>query len=384
MGVTRSGAGGGGAARKTRSPTARVQRFVRKLLGIPRAETNPPARPGEDDVFTHLWRSAAAASAHGKRFSIHQRNVLLFQMGKVASFALELALLDHGLNCFHCHQLSYEGEASRLTRLFKADPDLRLAAVELKLLAKHTALNMLVRWYRQNPVAPDRRLKVITLTRDPASRFISLLLQRHGYDPKPLVDWHREATGVSNAGDVGAAAGALLRQVATLIVETKPSVDLAAARARGSELAMAMTPPQPYLAEAVRSALDPLAWFDNQFTPMFGVGLRALSEFAASGLAQRDLGFADVLIVRYEDLARHVGAIAHFVGLPALTVPARNVSAEKAYGAQILDAARSFQASELGQAFQRELRQCEYGRACGYDRSVEVDKAARSVAGLGR
>lgn len=280
----------------------------------------------------------------------------------------QLALLDHGLNCFHCHQLSYEGEASRLTRLIKADPDFRLAAIELKLLAKHTALNMLVRWYRQNPVAPGRRLKVITLTRDPASRFISLLLQQHGYDPKPLVDWHRNTAGVSGAGDVGAAAGALLRQVAALIIETKPSVDLEAARAHGTALAMAMTPPQPYLAQAVQSALDPLAWFDNQFMPMFEVDLRVLPEFAASGLAQRDLGFADILVVRYEDLARHVDAIARLVGLPALEVPAWNVSAEKTYGAQILDAARSFQASELGQAFQRELRQSEYGRACGYDR----------------
>ena len=369
MGLKGNVPGAPGTRRRKRSPAERVQRFVRKLLGVPGAGTKPPARPGEDDVFTHLWRSATAASAHGKRFSIHQRNVLLFQMGKVASSALQLALLDHGLNCFHCHQLSYEGEASRLTRLIKADPDFRLAAIELKLLAKHTALNMLVRWYRQNPVAPGRRLKVITLTRDPASRFISLLLQQHGYDPKPLVDWHRNTAGVSGAGDVGAAAGALLRQVAALIVEAKPSVDFASARARGPELAMAMTPPQPYLAQAAHSALDPLAWFDNQFMPMFGVDLRALPEFAASGLAQRDLGFADILVVRYEDLARHVDAIARLVGLPALTVPARNVSVEKAYGAQILEAARSFQASELGQAFQRELRQSDYGRACGYDRS---------------
>ena len=210
---------------------------------------------------------------------------------------------------------------------------------------------MLVRWYRQNPVAPDRKLKVISLTRDPASWFISSLLQRHGHDPMPLVNWHRDATGVSGADDVGAAAGALMRQVATLILETKPSVDLVAARAHGPELAVATTPPQAYLAETVRGALDPLAWFDDQFTPIFGIDLRALPEFAASGLAQRDLGFADFLIVRYEDLARHVDAIARFVGLPALTLPARNVSAEKAYGAQILDAARSFQASELGQAF---------------------------------
>jgi hypothetical protein len=320
-----------------------------------------------------------AASPHRGRFSIHQRNVLLFQMGKVASSALEMALLDHGLNCFHCHQLSYEGEAPRLTRLFKADPDHRLAAIELKLLAKHTALNMLVRWYRQNAVAPGRRLKVISLTRDPAPRFISCLLQRHGYDAKPLLDWHRETSGGS--GDVGAAAGALMRQVARLIVETRPSADLAVAGTRGPELAMAMTPPQPYLAGAVRSALEPLAWFSTQFKPVFGIDLRALPELAERGLAQREFDFADILVVRYEDLARHLDAIARFVGMPALALPLRNVSADKAHGNQIQDAARNFWTSELGQALQRELRQSEYGRLCGYDRLPEMDKTARSVAG---
>jgi hypothetical protein len=360
---------------------ARVQRFVRRLLGLPRSGTKPPARPGEDDVYTHLWRSAAAASAHGKRFSIHQRNVLLFQMGKVASSALEMALLNSGLNCFHCHQLTYENEAPRLSHLFKAEPDLTLAAIELKMLAKHTALNMLVRWYRKNPVAPDRKLKVITLTRDPAARFISSLMQRYGYDPKRIVDWHRDFPGATDVGHVGAAAGALMREVAALTVEAKPSRDFAAARARGLELAMSMTPPQPLVAETFQITLQALEWFDQQFKPIFGIDLRGLPEFAECGLAQRGLGFADVLVVRYEDLARHLDAIARFVGLPALVVPARNVSAAKVHGSQIQEAARSFWASELGNAFQRELRQSEYGRLCGYDRTAEMDKAARSVAG---
>ena len=57
-------------------------------------------------MFEHLWRTAAAASPHGARFSIHQPNVLLFQMGKVASSALEVALIDRGINCFHCHILA--------------------------------------------------------------------------------------------------------------------------------------------------------------------------------------------------------------------------------------------------------------------------------------
>ena len=253
--------------------------------------------------------------------------------------------------------------------LFQAEPGFRQAAIDLRLLAKHTSLHMLARWYRGNQVAPHRRLKVMTFTRDPVTWYVSQLLQRVGYDPRELNDWHRAfAGGDATSEDTGQAAGALLRQVGQLIVETRPSVDLAAAHTRGRALAMAMSPPQPYIVYNFGRALRPLLWFDEQFTPLFDIDIRALPEFAEQGLAHRDLGFADLLIVRFEDLARHMDAIGRFVGLSALEIPTRNVSAKKTHASRILDAARAFQATELGIAVQRELRGSDYGRACGYDR----------------
>ena len=118
-------------------------------------------------------------------------------MGKVASTALDNALFKRGINCFHCHSLRHEDEAGRLSQLFKAQPDLPLAARELKLLAKHTTLNMLVRWYRSNQVPVDRKLKVVTLTRDPVDWFISHFVQRFGHDARPLVEWHRHVTAAA-------------------------------------------------------------------------------------------------------------------------------------------------------------------------------------------
>jgi hypothetical protein len=357
-----------------RSPAARLRRFARKLMGGSPVEANGSARerPGEDAVFEHLWRTAAAASDYRRKLSIDHPNVLLFQMGKVASLALEAALVDRGINCFHSHFLGYGREASRLSRLFQAEPNMRLAAIDLKLLTRHTALNMLTRWYRGNQVAPERRLKVITLTRDPVTWYVSQLLQQVGHDPHRLTAWHRDLIEDAAGDDVRSAAVALLRQVGRLIVEARPSADPAAAHARGKALAMAMDPPQPYVADNFRRALTPLDWFDQEFRPVFDLDIRALPEFAAQGIAQRDLGFADVLIVRFEDLAAHLGAIARFVGLTSLELPHRNVTAEKPYANQVLEAARSFAATELGTAFQRELRQSDYGRACGYDKSVGI------------
>lgn len=207
------GAFAAGRQRKPRSRAARLRRFIRKLFrGSRAAETPPRERPGEDAVFRHLWRTATAASAHGKKFSIGQRNVLLFQMGKVASSALEVALIDRGINCFHCHSLRHSEEASRLSRMFGSKPSFSLAAIELKLLAKHTALHMLMRWYRTNEVSSGRRLKVITLTRDPATRYVSHLLQLVGHDPRDLIEWYREVTDGKAEGDLREASGTLLRR----------------------------------------------------------------------------------------------------------------------------------------------------------------------------
>ncbi|HSE75892.1 MAG TPA: hypothetical protein VLB05_15345 [Dongiaceae bacterium] len=355
-------------------------RLVGRLLGRSRfgGRAKPPKRPGEDEVFEHLWRTAAFGSARGRRFSIHQRNLLLFQMGKVASSALEVALIDRGINCFHCHSLRYEDEASRLWRLFGNEPSFRLAAKDLKLLAKHTALGMLVRWYRTNDVAPERRLKVITLTRDPVTWFVSQLLQRAGYRPGRLTDWHSAFTGDGTGrSDLGAATAELLRQVGRLVIETRPSAGAAAARERGRALAMAMIPPQPYIADIFSRALFPLEWFDEQFTPILGIDIRSLPDLAERGLAQRNLGFADLLVLRFEDLGRHLASVADFVGLEGFDLPPRNVGADKTHAAEILDAARSFYATELGAAFQRELWRSEYARACGYG---EEQRARRPTA----
>ena len=67
-------------------------------------------------------------------------------MGKVASSALQAALINRGINCFHCHTLRHDEEANRLAHMFEVQPNRVLAARDLTMLSKHTALNMLARW----------------------------------------------------------------------------------------------------------------------------------------------------------------------------------------------------------------------------------------------
>ncbi|HEY1385044.1 MAG TPA: hypothetical protein VGF43_15595 [Dongiaceae bacterium] len=356
------------APRKARSPGARLRRLIGKLLGRKRITRRDKSE--QDIIFKRLWQVAAGASFHGERFSIRQPNLLLFQMGKVASTAIQAALIDAGINCFSVHELRHEDEVQRLQRLFTERPRSWLARSDLKLLAKHTALHMLVRWHKENKVAADRRLKVVSITRDPVSRYVSHVLEQTGRNPHRLIGWHRAFSGAS-AADGGDAMEEMLRQVARLLVETRPSAGLPAARTRGRALALGMSPPQPYLAEAFDNALLPLRWFDEQLAPLFGIDIRTLPELARDGAAARKLDFADILVVRFEDLSTHTDRIARFAGLPALVVPPRNVTTDKPYAHEILQGARRFLQTGLGAAFQRELRDSDYGRACGYDRLTE-------------
>lgn len=289
-------------------------------------------------------------------------------MGKVGSSALAAAALDHGINCFHCHSLDYDSEAARLSRLFHREPNQILSALELRFLTKHTTLNMLIRWHKTNAASAGRKVKVISLTRDPVTRHVSHLLQR--FDIRSLASWYRVVTGLSvvTDQDLTRAVTELWCQLARLVLESKPSVDFAKAYARGHAAAMSMSPPQPYLAQCFAQTVGPLGWFDQQFRPVFDLDIRDMPELAKGDIARRELTFADILVVRYEDLTRHLGAMAHFLGISSLELPPVNVTQKKAHAQTILAAARAFDATDLGRDFARELRESDYGRACGYDK----------------
>lgn len=227
---------------------------------------------------------------------------------------------------------------------------------------------MLTRWYKTNAALAGRKLKVISLTRDPATRHISELLQR--FDIRALASWYHSVTGLDIVSDqdLSSAVTQLWHQVARLVLECKPSIDLSTANTRGHAATISMSPPQPYLAHYFARTMRNLEWFDQQFRPLFDLDIRDMPELAKDGIALRELDFADTLIVRYEDLGRHVGAIARFLGITNLEVPPVNVTKKKAHAPTILAAARTFNTTELGRAFARELRESGYGRACGYDK----------------
>jgi hypothetical protein len=355
-----------------KSSFKRFRHLIRKFRGrkTPAAVKSLRRRLGREasNTFVHLWRNAVAVSGRAEKFSIERPDLLLFQMGKVGSSALATAALDHGINCFHCHSLAYNAEAARLSRLFHSEPNQVLSALDLRFLTKHTTLNMLTRWYKTNAASAGRKVKVISLTRDPATRHVSHLLQR--FDFRSLADWYRTVANldVMTEQDLTKAVMELWRQLAQLVLESKPSVDLPRAHAHGTAAIASMSPPQPYLAKHFAQTIGPLGWFDEQFRPVFDLDIRDMPELAKNGIAQRELSFADILIVRYEDLTRHLGAMADFLCISSLELPPVNVTEKKAHAQDILAAARTFNATDLGRAFARELRESDYGRACGYDK----------------
>jgi hypothetical protein len=250
-----------------------LRRLIRRFRGrkTPAMAKSLRRRVGREasNTFVLLWRNAVATSPRAREFSIERPDLLLFQMGKVGSSALASAVLSHEINCFHCHSLDYDGEAARLSRLFHSEPNQTLSALELRFLTRNTTLNMLTRWYKTNAASAGRKLKVISLTRDPVTRHVSHLLQR--FDIRSLADWYRR--DVTTDQDLTRAVTELWTQLAQLVLESKPSVDFAKAYARGHAAAMSMSPPQPFLAKCFAQTVGPLGWFDQQFRPVFDLDI---------------------------------------------------------------------------------------------------------------
>lgn len=342
--------------------------FLRRLLRRkkPRSPTRSPSE--QDLIFSHIWHHVAFTGDPQYPPQKDRKNVLIVQMGKVASLALKSAINQSGLNGFHVHSICAEQQLASLRSVLRAEPSVHLAGHVYRQLAHRTALSMMLAWYRRNKQHKGSRLKVVTLTRDPVDWLRSSFVQRRQRELPALRAW-RQSYGppIGRTEDDIAATRDFFRELAALAAETRPSIDLAAARAAVTGRAAEKGPHADLFAYHLRRCLLPLGWFDDEILPTFGLDVLAEPCLRQHGFVILENDYAEIITVRFEDLARCTAEIARFLGLSNLVLPRRNVSADKPTGPAFVSAIHSALDSPEGRAFERELRESRYGRACGYD-----------------
>jgi hypothetical protein len=325
-----------------------------------------PASPA-DRVLGAIWRYVPGSG--GRRVPPPDRpDLLLLQMGKVASLALQDSIGRHGFNVMHCHSLSALRQHRKLDFLLGAPPTLWTAHFVMDQLVQYTALHLLVKWYQDNKRRAGRRLKVVTLTRDPVAWHRSAFIQIWADTGPAIVNWHRRRLGLAEDAPVDPldALRRLLAEIVPVVAAAKPSQGCEAARAEAERLAAADG--SPLLSREIDRLVRPLEWFDLEIRPLFGFDVLADPALAKGGVVRMENDFSELLALRYEDLAANTPEIGRFLGVTDFAVGRRNVTERKKAASEILAAIVEAFSTTEGRLLARELRNSRYGRACGYDR----------------
>jgi hypothetical protein len=347
-----------------------VKRGLRALLG--RGNRRASDKLDLDDAertFRQIWHYLVVGSDQRYPLARRQPNALILQMGKVASTSIQAALGTRGINAFHAHGLSTMPQRGGLAHLMEDDLTFRLAAHDLRRHVQHVALHMMTRWYRRHRQYKGRRLKVITLTRDPVTHYPSSYLHRRDSIGSDLIAWHRARLGLRPADpvDEARASSDFMMELASIVVDGRPSTG-AAGYGRCMALARERWPEHPVVAAETDALLVPLNWFDSEIASIFGLDMLASFELGERGWTEQSNDWVEILALKFEELPSLVPEIQRFFDLSELTLPRVNVTSAKPGAAEIADATRAVLETPVGQACARELRTSRYGRACGYDR----------------
>src|SRR3990170_7606796 len=136
----------------------------RGLIGLIRGRRGKPVAKADLDPaersFRHIWRYVKFTSSMRHPPNRKRPNLLVLQMGKVASLAIHQALNEAGINAFHSHHLSLGHQSGALTRLLRNDFTFDLASHQLQYHIHNIALGMLVRWYQTHKRYGGQKLKV--------------------------------------------------------------------------------------------------------------------------------------------------------------------------------------------------------------------------------
>lgn len=350
-----------------------LARGLRKVGALLARGPSVPLEVDEAErVFRHIFRYLKAGSDKRNLPKRDRPNVLVLQMAKVASTSIQAALRAQGVNAFHSHGLSSEAQHGTLAQLLERELTIPLVGGDLRRHILNVGLQLMARWYQRRKQYRGRKLKVITLTRDPVTHYPSAFTQRQKLVLPAILAWQRHRLGLA-AGepvDEGRAIADFFLELGSIIAEARISKGGAAYEACLLQ-ARKRWPEHQVVGNEIGAWLGALSWFDREITPFFGLDMLADPGFAQRGWAEQGNDWADILVLKFESLAALVPEMQRFLSLPELALPRANVTSAKRGAHEVRDAMQAMLDTEIGRACARELRSTPYGRACGYEKLIE-------------
>jgi hypothetical protein len=363
-------AGDATRAGRTRRWPRPIRRVLRLLTGRKKRNRRTKPRSADDRAIAWLWPYLAPTTSRRYPPLYENPDAMILQMGRVASISIHEAL-RRDYNAYHTHGISNARSMSMLQRLQldgRGPSSNRVMRSYLAALA-HSAL---LQWYKRHKTRNGARLKIITVTRDPVTWMSSHLVLRR-YATLPQIRAWYSALDPANldpaAVDELEAVRAFGAALGEMILAAKPSHGLAPAVAELHRLARARYPSASEFLSVATSALSCGAWFDREVKPVLGLDLLADARLRDSGALRTETDYAEILVVRFEDLRGSLPLFRDFLGLDSFALPHSNPTPREHRDVRAAFEAGLEQAG--GGAVRRELRATAYGKACGYDRLTD-------------
>ena len=285
---------------------------------------------------------------------------VVFQMGKVASTAITKALASlRGVEAAHCHFLGEDALRKVLrVALNPANTDYFFEH-QMGQMAENAVITRSINRIRAG--TDDRRLVVLSLTRDPFTWFRSSVLQDINGYADLLCDLAPEGCGSGRDAQVRLGLTRFLAEMETHL-SNFPSVEacLDASRSGDPDQMGAARDWSHQQRQLLLSALRPADWFNQHYR--MGLGLD-LDQFERSGPlwhtsdAQSQFG-----IIRYEEIGTAFPVFCDWTLGKTPRLPIANESGRKPFSNAIAAAFATPEATRL----QTALKRSAYARHFGY------------------
>lgn len=304
--------------------------------------------------------------------------IILLQMGKVASTAIARALRDAGGEVLQAHIGAPERLIVKYRTLMSDQVSDGVAARLFADYLQELRVTFLLARRRLNGKQAADPIRVITLARDPLAWYWSHIAQNYDHYQDQLMQFHRAGGGTDSDLDPEATFARIQQLMFGVLAETKARLDSVV------ELPQIVSQAQEVDASGVvashaYSFLRPLRWFDEDFLPATGIDVYEAGFDSARGWGLAEATGVSALILRYEDLDDQLGAIADFTGLGPLTLPAANRSVSKHLPFDIEEMrARGLKAMP-GELVER-VHATRYARHFGYPRQTPAERRGTGTA----
>ena len=254
--------------------------------------------------------------------------IVIFQMGKVASTALAGALREQGLEAVQAHVASPERLAAKLKIM--AAPYLSETVADTVYRDFHQELRAMYLLSRRKvaPDAYDDPLMLISPIRDPLNWYWSHFAQMYHHYDDQLLRYFLDKGGDEPDFQAQTTLISILEQMFSVLSTTSEPLDDPETLPRIQNAAMACDPSGIVSAQVNRFLL-PLRWFTEDFYPAVGVDVYGYSFNASDGFGHIEAPGFKILLYRYEQLGEMRQKLESFVDRPRLDLERRNATEDK-------------------------------------------------------